>query len=292
MVSSREQWLADRGKGLGASEAAVVLGISPFKTRYALWAEKCGLIEPDDLSKNEAVEFGCRLERPIAEAFAERTGRTVVMWPQFESVVDPERPWMRCTPDATQDDDSSGEGLVQIKTTSAFNASDWAEGPPLYYQVQCQHELAVTGHQWTSLVVLIGGQRLRYYDLKRNDRFIAALIENLEEFWQLVQSRTAPEVDGSQATSRALAKLHPEDSGETIELPADAQIWTEQLESIREEIKAQEARKAELENLIKASIGDATFGTLPDGRRWSWKTQKRAEYVAKASSFRVLKLTK
>ena len=52
----REAWLAGRRNGIGASDAPAALGISPFKSRGDLWAEKTGLVEPPDLSDNEAVE--------------------------------------------------------------------------------------------------------------------------------------------------------------------------------------------------------------------------------------------
>lgn len=289
---TRESWLAERMTGLGASDAAAVLGQSPWKSPFQLWAEKTGNVEPDDLSKNEAVEFGIRLEPTIAKAFADRTGRAVEMWPQFQIVRDPERRWMTCTPDAWQVDMSRGEGLVQIKTTSAFNAGDWVDEPPLHYLIQCQHELAVTGHEWGTLVVLIGGQRLRYFDFERNDKFIAALIPRLEDFWQRVVDRMPPDVDGSLATAKILAKLHPNDSGETVMLPLDAAGWTEQIAIAKQQIKDAEAVATNFENQLKAAMGDATYGLLPDGSRWSWKTQTRKSYVVQESTFRTLRKLK
>jgi putative phage-type endonuclease len=292
IAGDREQWLAERLTGIGASESPSVLGINPYKSAFQLWAEKCGLAEPEDLSSNEAVEFGVRLEKPVAEAFADRTGRHVEMWPAYTVVRDPERSWMLCTPDARQETTDRGEGLLQVKTTSAFNAADWADEPPLYYQVQVQHELAVTGFDWGTIVVLIGGQRLRYFDVERNDKFIAALLPRLESFWAAVQSKTPPEVDGSLATAKVLAKLHPEDNGQTVTLPPESAEWTIQLEQAKATIKGAEAVKIECENRIKAALGDATFGLLPDGSRWSWKTQDRAGYTVEPTTFRVLRKVK
>ena len=44
------------------------------------------------------------------------------------------------------------------------------------------------------------------------------------------------------------------------------------------------------ENVVKAALGTAELGVLPDGRSFSWKTQSRKECVIKASTFRVLRL--
>lgn len=291
-TATRESWLTERRRGIGASESPAVLGLSPWKSPYQLWAEKCGHVEADSLEGNEPAEFGIRLEKPIAEAFADRTGREVNMWPQYVICRDPATPWLTCTPDATQEVADRDTGLVQIKTASAFKASDWAEGIPLMYQVQVQHEMAVTGYSWGTLVVLIGGQKLRYFDFERNERFIDALLPKLAEFWHLVHTNTPPEVDGSFATAKILAKLHPDDNGEAIMLPEEASNWHRQIEDAKEAIKAAEATKTAAENQIKAILGDATFGMLPDGSRYSWKTQERAEYVCKATSFRVLRKLK
>jgi hypothetical protein len=57
----------------------------------------------------------------------------------------------------------------------------------------------------------------------------------------------------------------------------------------KEDIKEAEARKLAAENLIKAAIGEASFGDLPDGARYSWKQQSRKECVVAASTFRVLR---
>ena len=43
MQQGSEEWLKLRKNYLGASDAAVVLGISPFQTRYQLWQDKLGL---------------------------------------------------------------------------------------------------------------------------------------------------------------------------------------------------------------------------------------------------------
>ena len=49
----RRQWLAERVTGVGGSDAAVVLGMSPWKSRYELWAEKSGMFPVEDGGENE-----------------------------------------------------------------------------------------------------------------------------------------------------------------------------------------------------------------------------------------------
>jgi putative phage-type endonuclease len=282
----RESWLEDRKTAIGASDAPPALGISPWKSKFALWSEKCGLTEGDDLSESEPAEFGIRLERPIAEAFADRTGRTVNLWQPHNFIRDPERHWLGCTPDAVQESDR-GEGGVQIKTASAYKASEWADGPPLIYQVQVQTEMHVAGWDWCSLVVLIGGQKLRWFDIERNDRFInEALLPKLQEFWDSVLTRTPPEVDSSLATAKILAKLHPDDNGEVLVLPDDADDWAAKLAEAKAAKKAAEEIESLYSNKLRAAIADATYGVTMGGTCFSWKTQE-ASY--KAQEARIVK---
>jgi predicted phage-related endonuclease len=214
------------------------------------------------------------------------------MWENFKIVRDAEHYWLACTPDAEQFDGEKGLGLLQIKTTSEYKKEDWADGPPIKFQIQLQHELRVTGHQWGTLVVLIGGQKLRYYDCDRNDRFINAMIPKLKEFWDLVQSNTPPSVDGSLATANVLARLHPDDNGLTCMLPTEAVEWCATITDCRKQINELKALSQEAENKLVAAIGDNTFGVLSDGSKWSNKKQDRRGYYVNPTSYRVLRSVK
>jgi putative phage-type endonuclease len=294
-LPDREAWLEERKRGLGASDVSAALGINPWKSAFALWAEKCDLLPSEDLAaENEAVDWGLTLEAPIARKFGERTGRIVELPETPTLAVHESLPFLRCTLDAVQyrhPGDDAGD--LQIKTTSAFNAAEWAGGAvPLVYQVQVAFELFVTGMSWGSIACLVGGQRLVWADIQRDDAFIEAALPHLEAFWGHVESRTPPPVDASPATAKILQKLHPEDSGETIELPAESDAWHAELVAAKEKIKAYEELKTLNENRLKAAIGAATFGQLPSGIRYSFKTQTRAAHEVKASTFRVLRTAK
>ena len=298
-LTSHDAWLAERKNGLGASDVAAALGVNPWKSQFALWAEKCGLLPDEDLAlENEAVEWGNRLEGAVGQAFADRTGRKVEHQGKFEMHVHPDLPFLRASLDFLQWQELlpghyGDDGALETKTTSAFNADDWKGGAvPLYYQVQLQTQLAVCGLSWGSIAVLIGGQRLLHADLDRDDDFIASMLPHLESFWRHVVDRTPPAVDASPATAKVLHKLHPDDNGCTVELPDEAEEWADSLESIKDEIKRLEELKTLHENKLKFAIGDNTFGQLPKGARFSFKTQTRAEHVVRASTFRVLRRLK
>ena len=68
-ADDREDWLAKRRTGIGASEAWRL-----FSEPYALWAEKSGLVVPENIDDDERVKWGRRAEPIIIDAFREETG--------------------------------------------------------------------------------------------------------------------------------------------------------------------------------------------------------------------------
>jgi len=285
--------IPDRTGSIGASDAAAALGISPWKSQFQLWAEKTGIAEPPDLDAVEAVEWGTRLELVIGKAFAERSGRDIRY--NFDQTVErhPDRLWMTATPDAFQTNGNGrGKGVLQIKTTSLWNQKEWEDTQPIHYQVQVQHELAVTGLNWGTLCVLIGGQKMLYFDVDRNERFIEAMIAKEAFFWTQVLDRTPPDPDGSIATTDTLRRLYPRDDGETIVLPDDAFHWDEELQVCKKDIKAQENQRRMYENKIKAAMGTATRGVLRNSSMaYTHKLQTVNHKARKAwtNEFRVLR---
>ncbi len=58
-LSQREEdWLDWRRQGVTATDAAILLNRSPYKTRWRLWAEKTGYAREVDLSLNPLVRRG------------------------------------------------------------------------------------------------------------------------------------------------------------------------------------------------------------------------------------------
>ena len=62
METSNDNWLKLRKAGIGGSDAAAILGMTPWKSPYQLWLEKTGEVEAEDISTKEVVHFGHVLE--------------------------------------------------------------------------------------------------------------------------------------------------------------------------------------------------------------------------------------
>lgn len=282
--ADRLSWLRARRTGIGASDAAAVLGVSPWSSPLQVFLSK--LSEPQE-AMSERMEWGLRHEPTIAEAFAAKTGRVVVAPPPFSLYRNKGCPWLTASIDRFQ---ASGErhdpGVLEIKCTDV--AADWETEPPIYYQVQVQHELAVTGLRWASLCVLIRGNRMLRVDVERNDAFIAELLKQEEAFWKVVQSREPP--PPGPLDKDTLKAMYPSDSGETIALPADVDEWLDERASLKDQIAALGERLDHVENSIKGLLQNATRGILPGGRSVSWKAEDVKEHIVPAFTRRVLRV--
>jgi putative phage-type endonuclease len=290
-------WLEARRNGIGASEASAVLGENPYQSALSLYCLKLGITEPDDLSKNEAVEWGKKLEDLVAKKYIEETGRTLVDLGRNTLLSHPTAPFMLATLDriipSAEDQCDQGPGVLEIKTTGAHHADDWAEGVPRLAWIQVQHQLAVTGFRWASLAVLLGGQKFRWMDVYRDDAFISEMLEAEAEFWTRVTNEDPPEPDGTEASKRTLAKLYPsEEPGKVIDLAGECIAWDIRLEDLKGKLKAVESEKLELENKLRAALGDAVQGVLPNGVGYTLKSQSMPERVLPACTFRVLRRQK
>lgn len=297
---SREDWLAGRRLGIGASEVAGVLGQSPWHSPWKVWAEKvAGRSLDDDIEENEAAMWGLAFERPIAERFGLKSNRRVVLPPAgvWDLYVHPERSWMRATPDAWQwprPDERElpdGEpGVLQVKMAGEYKRHEWRSGPPIHYEIQLQWEMAVTGCSWGSLIVLIGGNRLLGpFDARRNDEFIDALMGPLHQFWRLVETKTPPTLDGSQATAKAVAKLYEEGDGTVAVLDEHAERAAKELAEVRETIRALEKKKNVLKAQIIAQLKHSAVGLLPGGGRMTYRTVRKKQHVVTPKPYRTLR---
>ncbi len=289
---SRNDWLQARRSMIGASDSAGILGCGyANQSAASIWHSKVTdeQMEIDDgLAKR--MKIGKLMEPTLRAIFEDETGLDVVDPGEFTIYRSTIYDWLGCTLDGVSPE---AKCPVELKNVSIFNRSDWEDGQsPLKFIVQCQHQMAVTGSDHSYVLGLLGGDEPMVRKIERDERFIQALLKRLETFWQSVQNNEMPPVDDSKATAKLMAKLWPNDSGEEIFLPNDATNWDQELTQAKSLEKEVKKMRVAAENKIKAAIGDATFGRLPCGSRYSWKTQERAGFTVEETSFRVLRRTK
>lgn len=255
---SRYEWLQERKKGIGGSDASAILGFNPWKSAFELYIDKTSdHIEEID---NEAIHWGNVLEDVVAEEFTRRTGKKVRR--RNQTFVHPKHDFMI----ANIDRDVVGErALLECKTTNAFNADAWEDEIPWAYMCQLQHYMAVLDYEKAYIAVLIGGQKFLWKEEKRDEEFIQLMIEHEKHFWnEHVLKEIPPEIDGSPSASELLNKMYPEDDGTMKMLESDtAESLIEAIESIKSEVKEKQSLQKEYENKLKLMIGEAETGVTP-----------------------------
>lgn len=271
---SREQWLAVRNRGIGSSDAAAAIGLSPYKSPLELWHEKTGRIQVPDLSEKEAVFWGSTLEPVIANVYQERTGQKVR---RVNAVLQhPEVPFML----ANLDRSVGGDGILEIKTAGYHSVSSWEETVPEAYQCQVLHQLAVSGKAWADVAVLIAGQDFRIYRIERDDAKIADLIEQESRFWEFVQRDTPPPPDGSESSARALSWMYPRDAGETVDFSEHSELnqMFHTLLDLKQKRRQLEFMEETHRQTLQSAMGNASSAVFLGGKV-SWKTTKDSTSV-------------
>lgn len=282
----REEWLALRKRYIGGSDAAAVIGMNPFSSPFALWAEKTGKVP--GFEGNLATDVGAYLEEFIAQRFAKETGKKVRRC-NFSLIND--KYWWAI---ADIDRDIVGEDAgLECKSTSALNLKRFKNGEyPENYYVQCVHYLAVTGKARWYLTVLIGNSDFRMYTIERDEEEIAALMEAERNFKEkYVDADQAPPVDGQAATTSAVKAIYADSGDEAADLSSCKAALSEYM-TLTGRIRELERLRDEKANEIKLCMGDAARGT--DGcYKVTWPTASRSSFDAKrfAAEHREIDLT-
>lgn len=213
---SPRKWLELRKTGLGGSDAGSVCGLNSYKSPLQLYYEKISN-EENDFTESEntiaengsykisAIEWGSSQE-PHIRSFVEkklcvqietvpgmfRSKEFSFMNANLDGLVLAENP---LTINQTQ---IQGLGGIEIKTSRFGKGFDDDEIPDAYY-CQVQHYMAVTGLEWFILVALVD-RELKTYVVKRNEKFIAELVECETNFWENnVLRRIAPAPIGTES---------------------------------------------------------------------------------------------
>lgn len=154
-ANNREEWLKNRTVGIGGSDAAAILGLSPFKTNVDLWLEKTGKKEPEDISNDEKVKYGHEAEDPLRKLFMLDHPEYELFHDEFMVLQSNKYPFMQASLDGELTEINTGKkGIYEGKTTEIMNKQmfdEWKNGIPNHYYTQCLHYLIVTGYDFVWL---------------------------------------------------------------------------------------------------------------------------------------------
>jgi len=208
----RQEWLNWRLKGIGSSDATIIMGVSPWKTPLKLFEEKLQTVAIEDNSNEYIKRKGNEMESKIRAMFEAQN--------MFESypaklVESTTWPFMRASLDGCRSD---GQVIIEIKLVGKDDFNEMTKTLTVVekYFPQVQHQLAVTG---APLCVFIA-----YCD-RENDKvmreanllqlrvhpvpeYIGNLIAAEQAFWDCVQKKKPPVAsDGDYKSIKGMSKV-------------------------------------------------------------------------------------
>ena len=267
---SHEEWLENRSKTIGGSDASAILGMNNYSSPYTVWADKLGKLPPKEDS--EAMRIGRDLEAYVAQRFTEKTGKKVRR--ENNILINPEYPFAHANVDRMIVGEDAG---LECKTTSSLNLTKFKNGefPDTYY-AQCVHYMMVTGCKKWYLAVLVLGRGFFEFELERDEEEIAALAKSEEEFWKYVESKTPPAVDGSNSTSETISTIFPNSNSETVNLFA-YEDSLKQYVALGKQIKELKTLQDEMANKVKSFMNEAGRGES-NSFKVSWNSSIRTTF--------------
>lgn len=253
---SREQWLIERRRGVGGSDAAAAVGMSKWKTPLELWLDKRGELFTEE---TEAMRWGTALEPVVRQEYANRTGYTV----EVPNVIyqHPIHSFVIVNADGIVAD---RQRYYEGKT--ARTGEGWGEPGtdevPAEYNLQVQHGMAVTGLSVADIAVLIGGSDFRIYCVEADLGLQEMLLEREAAFWRMVEQATPPE-----PTTLADIKLRwrvAKKDQQAIAAKEDALAAIE-LAGLKAAMKAAEEREEFLKTHLQGTMKDSASLVTPEG---------------------------
>ncbi|UIY60042.1 YqaJ viral recombinase family nuclease [Burkholderia cepacia] len=284
---NREDWLEERLSGVGGSDAAAALGLSPYKTTYELWLEKTKQLAAEDLDEVERIQFGRLMEDIIAREYARREGVKVRRRNQI--VRHPKYPWMLANVDRLIEGERRGLECKNVDAM-AFRMGEWGEPGtdqvPEHYLLQCQHYMIVLDYPEWDLAACVGGNRLEKFVIRRDPELEQMIVDGEHDFWHRVEQHDAPDPDYAHPTTIALLqRMFPGTDGSEIQLDVSLEHWHRVKQMADEQIKQyKDVSDGAKAHLLRA-MGAAAVGHLPDGSTYRRKEVTRKAYAVEAATY-------
>lgn len=211
---NRAAWLEWRRGGLGGSDVAGVLGLSPWSTPFSVWWSKVRSLEDDD----DAVRRRGRLLEPAVLQWAkeELESDTLV---KGRPIVHDQLTWARATPDGWTGIDEGLEG----KTVQFFDddwGPSWTDQVPLHVRIQVVWYLAISGARvWRVAALSMIQSEFRIFEVYPDEELADRLLEVAGKWWaDHVVADVAPELDTGAATRSYLLERYADPLDQVLEV--------------------------------------------------------------------------
>lgn len=187
LIQQTEEWLEFRKNKVGASDAPVIMEVSPWKTPFKLWQEKSGIIS--GAIENEAMRRGKELESIARDCFVRQIG--IEMSPKV--VVSKAKDWMIASLDGIN---SNGDNIVEIKCPGYddHHFADVKKMVPEKYYPQLQHQMYVAEVDKAYYFSYVDDSNNIILEIERDQKYIDKMIKKEKQFYECLINFIAPEL--------------------------------------------------------------------------------------------------
>lgn len=299
----RAQFLADRRLGVGGTDVAAILGLSPYRTPMSVWLEKTGRQEPTfDPAAEERMFWGSAMEDLVARRYAHLKGARIqrvntplvhaggILRGNIDRAVVPEGRQARWI--EAERRLRGADRILEVKTAGAFaeRSADWGEPGtdqvPIHYWTQVQTYQGLAQVQEADLAVLFGGQRLAIYTITADAGIFAGIVEQCEEWWRSHVIADVPPQPQSEDEARMLWRAHK--PGAVKIVGSDVAEACAELGRIKAQISELERQEQALRDTITCAFGDAEEVQHMGRRLATWRANKptrKTDWKAVSAAF-------
>ena len=263
----RDAWLKERKKGLGGTDIACIMmagadiseKVGSFEgSQFKLWSEKTGLYDTDDYD-DAILMRGRVMEKYVCEFYELHLGEGCTLWEEGLT-WHPSRPRIFGTPDRLVE--QSGVRFGMDAKTRRYRRG-WGESGttdvPLDVEIQMRVYMEIFDAQYWDIATLFSLDDFRVYRIERDKDLGKSILDVAESWWgKHVDGEVPPDVDATDACMKVLGSLNARVKSEELRVATTAEKdLHEKIISARMELKEAEQKKKELENLLRAKIGDS-----------------------------------
>lgn len=277
--SSQAEWLEVRKTGIGSSEVGTILGLNPWETPYQLWRRKTG--RDPEKPVNFAMTAGHYLEDAVSLFYRDATGKEIIKASAGDWIIrNNDKPFMQVSPDRTfwipgMTKANTNKGILECKTTQMEVDAD---SVPHHWFAQLQYQLGVAELPEGAIAWLTQGRNFGYKDFEYDEEFFGYMSEEVERFW--VDNIIGGHEPDMTTVEDVLLRNPRHTLGKTFEADEELIDACRELKELKESLSTMDARKKELEGMIKIAMGDAEalVANIEGGNRMTtlatWKAAK------------------
>ncbi len=263
-----------RCEGLGASDTAIIMGYSTYKTPYQLYLEKTGVISQDD-ELTEQQYWGNALEPIIIKRFAEENNADVTF---PDTVYHPDYPFIFANLDGWIE---SERAVVEAKSANSFMRKEWdmacSDGIPMVYLIQIAKQCAIMNASRGYCAVLIGGMEYKQFIYERDVALEELIIQADIDFWHCVQNGIEPDPISTSDCRLKFPTPNPDKVAQSTFKTGNALC---ELQNVKLKLKRLEQDEDEYKMQLMSHMGTAEYLMGQEGQILAtWKANKKGTRV-------------